>query len=168
MPLPRSRTDFGHILLSSRCKRHFSLPHHAPMFSSIYPPVGQGRHVWQIVRPRFQSLKPSVQSPVFSVQRSESSVQSPASRVQRPESCVQRPASRVQRPESSVQSPESSVQSPASSSCVQSPGIPVCLISCDISQFWRAGKHWWFEHSINSFKQKVHINICIFFYISPF
>ena len=130
MPLPRSRTDFGHILLSSRCKRHFSLPHHAPMFSSIYPPGGQGRHVWQIVRPRFQSLKPSVQSPAFSVQRSESSVQSPASRVQRPESSVQGPASRVQRPESSVQSPGSRVQRPESNfqslaSSVQRPGSRV-------------------------------------------
>ena len=111
MPLPRSRTDFEHILLSSRCKRHFSLPHHALMFSSIYPPGGQGRHVWQIVRTRFQSLKPSVQSPAFSVQRSESSVQSSASRVQRPESNFQSLASSVPGPEFRV----------------QSPGIPVCL-----------------------------------------
>ena len=35
---------------------------------------------------------------------------------------------RLQRPESRFQRPGSSVQSPASNSCVQSPGIPVCLI----------------------------------------
>ena len=70
----------------------------------------------------------------FSVQGMQSSVQSPASRVQHLESSGQSPASRVQHLESNVQSPpsrvhrpESSVQSPASSSCVQSPGIPVCL-----------------------------------------
>ena len=48
--LPQSRTDLGHIPLSSRCARHFSLPHHAPIFSRIHPLDGQGRHVWQIAR----------------------------------------------------------------------------------------------------------------------
>ena len=42
---------------------------------------------------------------------------------------AQRQASRFQSPVSSVQSPESSVQSPASNTCVQNPGILVCLIS---------------------------------------
>ena len=32
LPLPWSRTDLGHISLSSRCIRHFSLPQHAPDF----------------------------------------------------------------------------------------------------------------------------------------
>ena len=77
---------------------------------------------------RVQSPTSRVQRPASRVQLPESSVQSPASRVQSPESRVQRPESRVQLPESSVQSPESSVQSPASNSCVQSPGIPVCLL----------------------------------------
>ena len=69
---------------------------------------------------RVQSPEFSVQSPASRVQRPESSVQSPASRVRRPESGVQSPAFRVQRPGSSI-------HSPASSSCVQSPGVPVCL-----------------------------------------
>ena len=64
----------------------------------------------------------------FSVRSSASRVQRPEFRVQRPESKVQRPESNVQCPECSVQSPESSIQSPASNSCVQSPGIPVCLV----------------------------------------
>ena len=67
-----------------------------------------------------QSLVSRVRRRGFSLHGSESSVQSPESRVQRPESRVQRPASRVQRPESSV-------QGPTSNSCVESPGIPVCL-----------------------------------------
>ena len=50
--LPQSRTDLRHIPLSSRCARHFSLPHHAPIFSQIHPLGGQGRHVWQIVTQR--------------------------------------------------------------------------------------------------------------------
>ena len=50
MPQPQSRTNFGHIPLSSHCTIHFSLPHHAPIFSCICPPGGQGRHVWQIGR----------------------------------------------------------------------------------------------------------------------
>ena len=50
MPLPQSRTDFGHIPLSSRCTRHFSLPHHAPILNWIHPLGGQGRQVWQLVR----------------------------------------------------------------------------------------------------------------------
>ena len=63
------------------------------------------------------------------VQRPESSIQSPVSSVQRPESRVQHPKSSVQSPACRVQRTESSVQSPESNSCVQSPGIPVCLIS---------------------------------------
>ena len=45
-----SSTNLGHISLSSHCTRHFPLPHHAPTFSCIYSPGGQGRHIWQIVR----------------------------------------------------------------------------------------------------------------------
>ena len=48
--LPQSRTDFGYISLSSHCTRLFSLPHHPPTFSCMYPLGGQGRHVWKIVR----------------------------------------------------------------------------------------------------------------------
>ena len=73
-------------------------------------------------------LKISAQWSASRVQRPESSVQRPGSNVQIPESSIQSPASRVQRPGSSVQGPESSVQSPASNSCIQSPGIPVCLL----------------------------------------
>ena len=77
------------------------------------------------------ALKISVQCSASRVQGPASSVQSPASSVQRPECSVQSPASRVQRPESSV-------QSPVFNSCVQSPGIPVCLTDLlfdRISQF---------------------------------
>ena len=73
------------------------------------------------------ALKISVQCSASRVQSPASNVQSPASSVQRPECSVQSPASRVQRPASRVQRPESSVQSPVFNSCVQSPGIPVCL-----------------------------------------
>ena len=45
-----SSANLRHISLSSRSTRHFPLPHHAPTFSRIYPPGGQGRHIWQIVR----------------------------------------------------------------------------------------------------------------------
>ena len=45
-----TRTDFVHIPLSSRCTRHFSLPHHAQIFSHICPLGEQDRHVRQIVR----------------------------------------------------------------------------------------------------------------------
>ena len=42
----QSRTDPGHVHLSSCCTRHFfSLPYHAPEFSQIYPLGGPGRHV---------------------------------------------------------------------------------------------------------------------------
>ena len=34
---PYSRTDLGHTPFSSRCTRHFSLPHYAPIFSRIHP-----------------------------------------------------------------------------------------------------------------------------------
>ena len=45
MPPPQSRIDLGHTPLSSCCTRHFSLPHHTPIFSRIHPLCGQGRHV---------------------------------------------------------------------------------------------------------------------------
>ena len=45
---PQSRNNLGYTLLSSHCTRHFSLPHHAPIFSRIHPLSGQGRHFWQI------------------------------------------------------------------------------------------------------------------------
>ena len=67
---PQSRNNLGYTLLSSHCTRHFSLPHHAPIFSRIHPLDGQGRHIWRIVRSR-------VQSPVSRVQ-----CLTPASRVQ--------------------------------------------------------------------------------------
>ena len=54
--------------------------------------------------------------------------QSPAYTVQRPESRVQSSASKVQTSASRVHGPVSSVQSLAFSACVQSPGIPVCLL----------------------------------------
>ena len=41
---------FEHIPPSSHYTKHFPLPHHAPIFSHIYLPGGQGRHVSQIVR----------------------------------------------------------------------------------------------------------------------
>ena len=44
------RTPNLKFFYSSPYTRHFSLPHHAPTFSRIYPLNGQGRHVWQIVR----------------------------------------------------------------------------------------------------------------------
>ena len=47
---PQSRTDPGHIPLSSCRTRHLFLHYHATIFSCIYPLGGQGRHVWQIVR----------------------------------------------------------------------------------------------------------------------
>ena len=75
----------------------------------------------------------SAQSPTSSVKSPESSAQSPASSVQSLVSRVRRRGFRLKRPESSVQSPASRVQRPKSSvqspanSCIQSPGIPVCL-----------------------------------------
>ena len=75
---------------------------------------------FKVLTSTVQRSASGVQCREFSVQGSESSIQSPMSRVQRPGSSVQSPASRVQ-------CPESSVQSQASNSCVQSPGIPVCL-----------------------------------------
>ena len=57
-------------------------------------------------------------------------MQSSASRIQRPESSIRSPASKVQFSEPSLfQHPGSSVQSTASNSCVEGPGIPVCLIT---------------------------------------
>ena len=50
MPLPQSRTYFGHTPHSSCWTIHFSLPHHTLIFNRIYPLGGQGRHFWQIVR----------------------------------------------------------------------------------------------------------------------
>ena len=75
-------------ILSFPVAAHFSLLHHAPIFSWIHSLGGQGRYVWGIVR--------------FIVKRSESSIQSLASRVQRLKSSVQSPASSV---DSCVQSP---------------------------------------------------------------
>ena len=57
---------------------------------------------------------------------------------------VQHPKPSVHRPEYSIQGPESSVQSQASNSCVQSPGIPVCLNNVN------SGKN-----SLNSFTAEV-------------
>ena len=48
--LPQSRTDIGYISISSHCTRHFSVRHHASVFSRVYPLGGEGRHAWQIVR----------------------------------------------------------------------------------------------------------------------
>ena len=36
------------ISISSSCRRHFSLPNHAPLFSRIYPLGGQFMDVWKI------------------------------------------------------------------------------------------------------------------------
>ena len=84
--------------------------------------------VCRIIQVSFQLWEHNIRAALkISVQCSASRVQSPASNVQSPASSVQSAASRVQRPESSVQRPESSVQSPVFNSCVQSPGIPVCL-----------------------------------------
>ena len=74
---PHSRTDLGHTPLSNRCTRHFSLPHHALIFSRIHPLGGQ--------------------ADTFDV------YSGPESRVQRPKSSDQCPPSRAQRPEPSVQ-----------------------------------------------------------------
>ena len=68
-------------ILSFPVAAHFSLLHHAPIFSWIHPLDEQGRYVWGIVR--------------FIVKHSESSVQSLASRVQRLKFSVQSPASSV-------------------------------------------------------------------------
>ena len=61
----------------------------------------------------------------FSAHRTESRVESPASGVQIPGFRVQGLAFRVQHPGSSVHGPASKVRRPASSSCVQSPRIPI-------------------------------------------
>ena len=53
--------------------------------------------------------------------------------VQRRDLSVKISASRVQSPASRFQGPETSVQIPASNSCVQSPGIPVCPLSFNLS-----------------------------------
>ena len=41
------------------CTRHFSLPHHVPIFSRIHPLGREGRHVWQIVRQLAGEMLPS-------------------------------------------------------------------------------------------------------------
>ena len=46
IPLPQSRTDPGHIPLSGRNTKYFSLAGKAPIFSQIYPLGGQNGHVW--------------------------------------------------------------------------------------------------------------------------
>ena len=84
--------------------------------------------VCRIIQVSFQLWEHNIRAALkISVQCSASRVQSPASSVQSPASSVQRPESSVQRPASRFQRPESSVQSPVFNSCVQSPGIPVCL-----------------------------------------
>ena len=70
----------------------------------------------------------SAQSPTSSVKSPAHGVEYPVSRVQYPESDVEGSVSSIQSPASRVQHPESSVQSPKSNSCIQSPGIPVCLL----------------------------------------
>ena len=88
----------------------------------IYPNCYQRFGQFKILR----FLMSTVQSPAFKVQSPASNVWGPASNAQGPAS--KWPVSRVQRPESSVQSPEASVQGPASNTCVQSPGILICLL----------------------------------------
>ena len=66
------------------------------------------------------------------VQLPESCVHCPESSVQISESSVQSPQSSVQHPAHRVQCQESSVQTPASYSCVQKPGLLVCLFITDI------------------------------------
>ena len=50
-PITTVQDCHGHIPLFSCCTRHFSQPHHAPMFSWIYPLGGKGRHgsyLWKL------------------------------------------------------------------------------------------------------------------------
>ena len=75
----------------------------------------------------FKVLTSPVEHSMSGVQRRQCNIQGSGSSVQSPASKVQRPASRVQSPASRAQLSESNVQSPTSNSCVQSPGIPVCL-----------------------------------------
>ena len=49
------------------------------------------------------------------------------------ERSVQPPASTIKSPASRVQHPESSFQSPASNTCIESPGILVCLNKSDFT-----------------------------------
>ena len=66
-----------------------------------------------------------VQHPGFRVLRPGSSIHCQAFGAQYPEPSVQGPASQVQ-------CPECRSQSPASNTCVQNPGIPVCLFRVNL------------------------------------
>ena len=58
-PPTQSSTDLGHTPLFSCCIRHFSLPHHVPIFNRIHPLGRQDRHVWQIIRQLAGEMLPS-------------------------------------------------------------------------------------------------------------